>query len=484
MRSLRSRIVAGMVVLIALVFGIAVLGVTSIRSLDQSVNQELSLLLEGTDLGNGLVSAVSAEVRSAEQYLVRPAATLRDDMLEQGDSAYAIQWRYRRLASLTTSDRYIVNKIADNQAKIEVAYAMAHALSDVGRPDEARREAELARSPSDTLLGDVRALSLAQTTRSLARARDLRQQADQRRQTMWLLFVASFGIGVWIVLWTVRMVDRPLGQLIAAVERFGGGDLRPLRVERMPTELERLGGALDDMSGRLRTVVVAVVGEASQIGTSASDFSAMSEELAASSGEISTAMVKIASSAEQQVKGMEKADELLASLRQSPRPMPARPGRCRAGRPDPGSPRAPGRRGCCRSTLLDVREVVRPGGPSAGARPLLRADRVHRSHQISSNQPARPQRRHRGGSGREHRASRSWRRRYAAWLIRAAARRTWPDDSRRFGARPGASFRPWWTGWPGGGDQGGRRGGGPGEIGWEQARRGGRGGAEAAAVGS
>ena len=86
MRSLRSRIIAGMVVLIALVFGIAVLGVTSIRSLDRSVNQELGLLLEGTDLGNGLVSAVSSEVRSAEQYLVRPSDDLRAEMLEEGDS--------------------------------------------------------------------------------------------------------------------------------------------------------------------------------------------------------------------------------------------------------------------------------------------------------------------------------------------------------------------------------------------------------------
>jgi methyl-accepting chemotaxis protein len=58
------------------------------------------------------------------------------------------------------------------------------------------------------------------------------------------------------------------------------------------------------------------VGEASQNGSSASDYSAMSEQLAASSGEISTAMVKIAGSAEQQVQGMEKADSLLLSLRQ------------------------------------------------------------------------------------------------------------------------------------------------------------------------
>jgi methyl-accepting chemotaxis protein len=73
---------------------------------------------------------------------------------------------------------------------------------------------------------------------------------------------------------------------------------------------------MEGMASRLRGVVVSVVNEASQIGNSASDFSAMSEQLAASSGEISTAMVKIASSAEQQVRGMEKADTLLLSLRQ------------------------------------------------------------------------------------------------------------------------------------------------------------------------
>ncbi|HEX6669697.1 MAG TPA: hypothetical protein VF061_09075, partial [Gemmatimonadales bacterium] len=170
MRSLRSRVVGGMVLLIGLVFVIALLGVSAIRSLDQSVERELSLLMETTDLGNGLISSVASEVRSAEQYLVRPAQELRLKVLEQGDSAYALQRRYRGLASLTTSDRYIVNQIAENQAQIEVAYAMAHAHTDLGRPEEARRYADLARSPSDTLLRDVRSLSLAQTSRSMERA--------------------------------------------------------------------------------------------------------------------------------------------------------------------------------------------------------------------------------------------------------------------------------------------------------------------------
>ena len=316
MRSLRSRIVGGMALLVGLVFAIALLGVNSIRALDQSVGRELSLLMESTDLGSGLLSSVNAEIRSAEQYLVRPSTQLRLQVLEDGDSAYALQRRYRGLKSLTTSDRYIVNQIADNQARVEVAYAVAHALLDLKRPDEARQYAELARFPSDTLLDNVRGLSLAHTSRAMARAADLGRQADHRRQMLWLLFFVSLLLGISIVLWTVRMVDRPLTQLIGAAERFGGGDLRPVRLGTMPTELERLSGAMNDMGGRLRTVVVAVVGEASQIGNSASDFSAMSEELAASSGEISTAMVKIAASAEQQVKGMEKADSLLHSLRQ------------------------------------------------------------------------------------------------------------------------------------------------------------------------
>jgi methyl-accepting chemotaxis protein len=316
MRSLRSQVIGGMALLIGLVFVIALLGVNAIRALDQSVDRELALLLETTDLGNGLISSVAAEVRFAEQYLVRPAEELRHQVLEQGDSAYVLQRCYRGLSSLTTADRYIVNQIADNQAQVEVAYAMAHAFTDLGRPEEARRYAELARSPSDTLLRDVRALSLAHTSRSMARAEDLGRQADQRRHTLWLLFLASLVVGCSIVLWTVRMVDRPLTQLIGAAERFGAGDLRPLRLGEMPTELERLSRAMDDMGGRLRSVVISVVGEASQMGNGASDFSAMSEELAASSGEISTAMVKIAASAEHQVKGMEKADTLLHSLRQ------------------------------------------------------------------------------------------------------------------------------------------------------------------------
>jgi methyl-accepting chemotaxis protein len=245
-----------------------------------------------------------------------PSEASRRRFIDEGDSAYTYQRRYRTLGALTTSDRYIVNKIAANQAELEVAYATAHALADLGQVDEARRQADRARAPADTLLGDVRALALAQTNRSMVRASELRREAQQRRSLLWLLLFVSLALGAGTSVQTVRWVDLPLRRLIAAADRFGAGDLRRVQLGGMPTELDQLARAMDGMASRLRVVVVAVVNEASQIGNSATDFSAMSEELAASSGQISTAMVKIASSAEQQVKGMEKADALLLSLRQ------------------------------------------------------------------------------------------------------------------------------------------------------------------------
>jgi methyl-accepting chemotaxis protein len=317
LESLRGRLWAGMAVLIALVILLFALAVRTIRSLDRSVDEEVSLLLQTTTIGNSLVSAVTSEIRAAEQYLDQPAPSTKTDFLRSGDSAYALQRRYRELGSLTTSDRFIINRIGATQARLEVAYAHAHALTDLGRRDDARKLAGETRSAADTLIGDVQALTLAQSNRSLVRARELKTEAEQRRSLLWLIFFLSLAAAVVIALVTDRWISLPLRRLIGAADRFGAGDLRPVKLGSMPTELDRLGRAMGDMGARLREIVEAVGREANQISGSASDFSAMSEELASSSGEISTAMVRMAASAEQQVNGMREADSLLSSLRRA-----------------------------------------------------------------------------------------------------------------------------------------------------------------------
>jgi methyl-accepting chemotaxis protein len=315
LRSLRSRVSLGMVVLITLVLLIAISASRAVRSVSRAVETETAALLAGTEAGSGLVGMVLNEIRAAEQYLLDPSAILQREFIASGDSAYAYQQTFRQLAGLSTQDRYIINKIADEQSTIEVNYALAHALADLGRDAEARRHADQARAPADTLVADVRALSRSQSARALIRTELLRRDASSRERGVWALFGLALILGVATTIYTVRSVDLPLRRLVGAAERFGGGDLRPVTLGDMPTELGRLAAAMDEMAARLRDVVGIVAKESNQISGSASDFSAMSEELAASSGQISTAMVKMSHSAESQVRGMREADELLGRLR-------------------------------------------------------------------------------------------------------------------------------------------------------------------------
>jgi methyl-accepting chemotaxis protein len=177
---------------------------------------------------------------------------------------------------------------------------------------------------------------------------------------LWALLFVSLALGAATSILTVRWVDLPLRRLIGAADRFGAGDLRRVQLGNMPTELDQLARAMDSMAARLRGVVVSVVNEASQIGNSATDFSAMSEELAASSGQISTAMVRIATSAEQQVRGMEKADVLLLSLRQIAETNAAAASRVveLGGRIRQLAARHKGDVGAAGQTLLDIQKIV------------------------------------------------------------------------------------------------------------------------------
>ena len=217
---------------------------------------------------------------------------------------------------LSTQDRYITNKIAEEQATIEVSYSMAHALADLGRDAEARRFANAARAPADTLVADVRALSRSQSARALIRIQALPRtrpaagSATSGRSSAWRSFSAWRPRSTPSAPWTVRSAGwwaPPNGSAPATFGRSCSAKCRR-SWDDWPAPWMRWRPGFAEVVG-------IVVKESNQISGSASDFSAMSEELAASSGEISTAMVKMSHSAETQVHGMRDADELLGRLR-------------------------------------------------------------------------------------------------------------------------------------------------------------------------
>jgi methyl-accepting chemotaxis protein len=314
---LTQRITLAMVGLLALVLFIGWLSYSSIRSQAQSSNSELNALAEESDVGSALVASVIGEIRAAQQYLLTPSDELKQEFLANGDSAYSAQRQFNDLPNLTNEERVTLNRIATLQSEIEVAYALAHALADIGRSDAALAQARAAHSPADSLVAQVRALSSTQAKLALQRAAVMRKGSQQTQLILIVAILVIIAAGVFTIIFTRNSVNVPLKRLVAAAERFGAGDLRPVQLGDMPTELNLLAMTLDGTGARLRTVVSEVIREADQIGTSAGEFSAMSEQLAASGHEISTAMVKVSTSAEGQVRGMEKAGKALGELRQA-----------------------------------------------------------------------------------------------------------------------------------------------------------------------
>ena len=317
LRSLRNRVLAGMGLLLLLVCVLAALAASTIGSLDAMLSRQLATLLEVGNVGTGLVSAVNAQIRVAETYMLQPADSLRLAFVEQGDNGYRFINRYRELSTLSTGDRGTLNRVADQQARLEVAFSRAFALVDLGRLEEARAAADVARRPAIALVQDLQRLNRSQQSIAQQAQQRLRDASASRRTLLWVLVAAVIAIGLGTAYAVVRAIDAPLRRMVAAADRFGAGDLRPLDTGEMPTELALLAGALEAMRVRLRALVEAVVGESHRISASAGDYSAMSQELAATSGEISTAMVRVAESAERQALGMRAADALLVNAREA-----------------------------------------------------------------------------------------------------------------------------------------------------------------------
>ena len=314
-RSIRRLNAAAMASAVVLVLGLAALGVFSLETVTRQTAADIRALEEGTGYGNALVSAVLGEIRAAGQYLLTPNPAAKAEFLASGDSAYALQERLRSLPHLDRDDRRLLNQIASTQANLEVTYATAHALADVGRADEARLFSVQAESGTDSLIAEVQQLSRRQTTHAGERARAIKAQAEFHQKLLVFGALLALAVVSAAAITVTQIVDRQMKNLIDAANRFGGGDLRPLRLGAMPDELARLAEAMDRMATRLREVVETVVRESGQLTGAAGDFSAMSEEIAASTGEISSAMVRITTTAGEQVQGMKHADELLGRLR-------------------------------------------------------------------------------------------------------------------------------------------------------------------------
>jgi methyl-accepting chemotaxis protein len=359
--TIRWRIILGLSGLFVGLVIASVVGVTSLATLRRSLATEIESLRTSSEVGNGLVTSVFEEIRSAEQYVSAPSVEARNQFQVAADGASRYQKQLDALERLTENERITVSKIKQLQALIHVNYSIAHALLDLGRTREALAQSDGVRVPGAELTRLVRELSARQSEKAGQAGRRLGALATRREIVLWLVLLGTTAIGVLAGMFTLRWVEGPLVRLVTAAERFGGGDLRPVTTGRMPREFQVLADAMRQMGERLRGIVGEVVSSADQIAGSASDLSAVSEELAASSSEVSTAMVEIASGAEHQRTELHAMQNGLEQMRQATAQMTEAAARvARLGEEiRTVADRHRGDVAAAGNTLLDVREVVR-----------------------------------------------------------------------------------------------------------------------------
>ncbi len=290
-------------------------GVVTIGTFGREVSTRVDALYESSSVGSRLEGTALEQLIAGEHYLVSGDSATASRFHKLGMIVHQLSNQLSAARDLTPDEQMWVARIEDLHSQLEVQYALAHALSDLGEPFEAVERAQAAQPTLQKLVSLVRSLAADQAAKVSAEGDTIRRETQQRRLAMLLILVISSGMGVLLIFRTLRSLNRPLRVMVTAAERFGTGDLTVTIQDRMPTELRRLALAFTRMAERLRTVVSETIATSDQVGASASDLSSVSQEVAASSGEVSTAMVEITTGAEHQVEGLRAIDDALNRVR-------------------------------------------------------------------------------------------------------------------------------------------------------------------------
>ncbi len=311
--TIRIRILGGLTLLGGTVVCMSVFSAYALRTVRRSDAAQLEAVRRSGDVSNGLVAGVFQEINAGQQYLATPSAELRSQFQDAADRSFDFSRELERVPGLTLEQRLAINRIRQLHGSIEVGYAMAHALRDLGREAEARGRAAAVLDPAAELTRLVRTLTADLAQKARRAEQGLAAQTGRWEVYLYLGLVVAVVATVLAGYWTLQAVEGPLGRIVVAAERFGEADLRPVTTGRMPHEIQVLADAMRQMGDRLPDVI----GESDRIAASAADLSAISEQLAASASEVATAMVDMSKGAQDQRGELDAVAAGLERLRQA-----------------------------------------------------------------------------------------------------------------------------------------------------------------------
>lgn len=313
--TIRTRLLAG--------FGLAVLaltvaGVVGIRSLEYLNGEVQESVSHVEAIGNRLFRTHDATLRlvALAQGSLMGAEGSRS---ATADSLSVLADSLRRSLigepGLSTEERRILEQIGGLQGRIEVRLAVARAYRDIGRLDDAFRQAGIATTALDSLFRAATALNERQEARTEGTLRELGAVVNDRRFLLIMLLVLGLAAATFFGRLTWHTITEPLDRLVAVARSVGEGDLRArVSTHGFPEEYRVLATALVETTARLREMLGEIQKEAGAVASAAISLHTASEQAATSTGEISDVMSEIAREAEEQRENLSASSEVIGEV--------------------------------------------------------------------------------------------------------------------------------------------------------------------------
>jgi methyl-accepting chemotaxis protein len=211
----------------------------------------------------------------------------------------------------------VIASIDSRFSAIEVDFARAHRLADLGRSEEAHRVSLAAREHVGLLLGDIDRLGKLKAAKVAAVSQRLTSDANRRSAAFVGLIAFAALLGLLVVFITIRSISGPLTLLVHHARSLSEGDLTVRTTDRLPGEFQILANAMNQTGDSLSKVVAVAAETAESVAGSAHELASVSEQISLSAGEMASAMVEVSHGAEQQVAQLRTVDDALQAIREA-----------------------------------------------------------------------------------------------------------------------------------------------------------------------
>jgi HAMP domain-containing protein len=254
-QTIRGLLLAGFVVLSVMIVIAGMIGGWSMLSTSSVIRNTLDAVQRETQLSSHFASSIAQEVAAARRYLDRRDSTAGQAFTRLGWEAHRIQRAMNNLPSQTMEEIALVAAIDATLSHIEVRYARAHRLADLGRHDIALREAEATAPLVARLLGDVERLGQMKARKVSDAADRLQRATVKRAASLAFVILTALGLALIVVVTTVRRVTRPLDRLVTHARQLNEGDFTARTTGDMPGEFRILASVMNQTTESLSRIV-------------------------------------------------------------------------------------------------------------------------------------------------------------------------------------------------------------------------------------